>query len=168
MTISSAELLVRTSSVETAAHDLATPEHRVVNSYQKQFTNGVGANQFDLIFSDTRTLAASATEDLDLAGVLLSVFGALLTMVEVVMIKITAAAANVNNVVVGDATQPVPLFLGTNPRFEVKPGGMLCVCAPDAAGLFTVGAGATDDLKITNSAGSTSVTYTIEIWGRSA
>lgn len=32
------------------------------------FTNGTGANQANEAFVDTRTLAASATEDLDLAG----------------------------------------------------------------------------------------------------
>lgn len=171
MTISSAELIVRTSSVEIASHDLATPEHRVTNQYQKQFTTGTGADQFDLIFSDTRTLSASTSEDLDLAGVLTGVFGAVLTMVEVVMIKISAAAANTNNVLVGAATAPVAMLAGAGAAtasVPVKPGGCFCLCAPNAAGMFTVGAGTTDDLKIENSGAGTSVTYTVEIWGRSA
>jgi hypothetical protein len=60
------------------------------------------------------------------------------------------------------------LFGGTNPTFSVKPGGFFFVAAPQAAGLLTVGAGTTDDLKVTNSAAGTPVTYTIAILARTA
>ena len=133
-----------------------------------KLTSGTAANQADLVFLDERTLAASATEDLDLAGTLTDAFGATITMVEVVAVYVEALAANTNNVVVGDATAPVPLFGGTNPTFAVKPGGFFFVAAPNASGLFTVGAGTTDDLKITNSSSGTGVTYRVVILGRSA
>lgn len=167
-TISAAKLTVDFSAKQVGDNDLGgpefTPRHRTV----LDFVNGTGAGQFDLLWTDTRTLAASATEDLDLAGVLADALGATLTMAEVVGILITAAAANTNAVVVGDATAPVPLFGGTNPTISVKPGGVFLIAAPNAAGQFTVGAGSTDDLKIANSSSGTSVTYTISILGRSA
>jgi len=161
-----AELRVKFSAVHTGANDQGNPEFRPVLEFLKKFTSGVGADQADIVWSDTRTLAASATEDLDLAGVLTDAFGATITMAEVVAIMIVAAAANTNNVVVGDATSPVPLFGGTNPTYSVKPGGMFLVCAPNAAGLLTVGAGSTDDLKITNSSSGTGVDYSIMILAR--
>ncbi|RWD00506.1 MAG: hypothetical protein EOS73_25480 [Mesorhizobium sp.] len=168
MTLASLTLQAKISGVQSSSHDLGALEFQPNLAFVKALTNGTGANQADLLFADTRTLAASATEDLDLAGVLTDAFGAVITMVEVVAILITADAANTNNVVVGDATSPVPLFGGTNGSFAVKPGGMFMAVAPNAAGLFTVGAGSTDDLKITNSSSGTGVTYSIVVVGRSA
>ena len=55
---------------------------------------------------------------------------------------------------VGDATDVV----------KVKPGGALILVAPDATG-YAVTAGTGDLLTITNSAGSTSVTYDVVIMG---
>lgn len=163
-----ATISAKINATQTSANDLGTPTFEADLAFAKRLTSGTGADQADLMFCDERTLAASATEDLDLAGALADAFGATLTMVEVVAILITASAANTNNVIVGDATSPVPLFGGTNPTFSVKPGGVFLVVAPNAAGLFTVGAGTTDDLKITNSSSGTSVTYKIMILGRSA
>lgn len=163
-----ATVLARIKATQTSALDLGTGTFPATLEHTLTLASGTAANQADLLFSDTRTLAASATEDLDLAGSLTDAFGATLTMVEVVAVLITAAAGNTNNVIVGDATSPVPLFGGTNPTFSVKPGGAFMVTAPNASGLFTVGAGTTDDLKLTNSSSGTSVTYSVMILGRSA
>lgn len=163
-----ASLSAKITATQTSANDLGTPTFDADLTFAKRLTSGTGADQADLIFCDERTITASSSEDLDLAGSLVDAFGATITMAEVVAIIITASAANTNNVVVGDATAPVPLFGGTNPTFAVKPGGMFMVVAPNAAGLFTVGAGTTDDLKIANSGSGTSVTYKIMILGRSA
>ncbi|TIN82644.1 hypothetical protein [Mesorhizobium sp.] len=168
MTISKLTLSAQIAGVQAGAADLGTLEFTLNSAFVKALTNGTGANQADLIFADTRTLAASATEDLDLAGSLTDVFGATITMAEVVAILVLADAGNTNNVVVGDAASPVPLFGGTNPTISVKPGGMFMIAAPNAAGQFTVGAGSTDDLKIANSGGGTGVTYSIVVVGRSA
>jgi hypothetical protein len=162
------KITLELSALQTGSNDFGGPEFSPVMRKVINFASGVGANQADLLFADTRTLSASATEDLDLAGVLADAFGATITMAEVVAIFITADAANTNNVVVGDATAPVALFGGTNGTFSVKPGGFFFVGAPNAAGLLTVGAGTTDDLKIANSSSGTGVTYTIAVLGRSA
>lgn len=156
------------SASQTGSNDFGGPEFSPLMRKVIDFASGVGANQADLLFVDERTLAASATEDLDLAGVLADAFGATITAVEVVAIFIFADAANTNNVVVGDATAPVPLFGGTNPTFAVKPGGFFCVGAPNASGLLAVGAGATDDLKIANSSSGTEVVYQIAVLARTA
>ncbi len=173
-----AELTARFSAVQTGSADFGGQSFKPVVSKVLTFVDGTAANQADILFTDRRTLGASATEDLDLAGVLANAFGATINAAEVVAILVIADAANTNNVIIGDATQPVPLFggsagvggdpAGSNPTFSVKPGGFFFVAAPNAAGLFTVGAGATDDLKITNSSSGTPVTYDIAILARSA
>jgi len=131
--------------------------------------SGTGANQADKVWSDTRTITASGTDDIDLAGVLLDAFGAALTFAKVKLIAVAAYAANTNNCVVGAAaaTQFVGPFGAATHTVAVAPGGFFCITRPDAAG-WAVGAGASDLLRVTNSAGGTSVTYDVVILGTSA
>lgn len=163
-----AELRFKVTARQTAALDMGSRSATVSVEKAYPFTNGTLANQADLLWSDERTLAASTSEDLDLAGVLTDAFGATITAVELVAIYVEAAAGNTNNVVIGDATQPVPLFGGTNPTLAIKPGGAFMLVAPNAAGQATIGAGSTDDLKVANSGSGSSVTYKIVVLGRSA
>jgi len=169
-----AKLQARFGFLQVGSHDLGGPELDATLEKILNFTNGTGANEADIVWADRRTIAASTSEDLDLAGVLTDAFGATINAAEVVAILVIAAAANTNNVVLGGAAAPVPLFGGDgatavdDPTFAVKPGGFFFVAAPNAAGLFTVGAGTTDDLKVANSGGTTGVTYDIAILARSA
>src|SRR5689334_5419171 len=65
---------------------------------------GTGSGQADLLYAGTRTLSASTTEDIDLAGTFLQdVFGSNLTFVKVKYIYVKAASGNTNNVVIGGA-----------------------------------------------------------------
>ena len=148
--------------------DLGTPTDAFEELVKIELANGTGADSADLMFHDQRTLTASATEDLDLAGVLASPFGATLTFVEVRAILIKAAAANTNNVnVTRPASNGVPLFLAAGDGVPVPPGGVFLWSCP-ADGKVAVTAGTGDLLTITNSAGSTSVTYDVVIIGSSA
>jgi hypothetical protein len=167
MTVS-AEIRVIFGATQTGSNDFGGPTFDLMIDKIMQFTSGTGANQADIVWADERTLAASSSEDLDLAGVLADAFGATVAAAEVVAILVIADAANTNNVVIGDATSPIPLFGGTNPTHAVKPGGVFFAAAPNAAGLLTVGAGSTDDLKVANSSSGTGVTYKIAILARSA
>lgn len=130
------------------------------------FENGTGANQANELFTDTRTLTASATENLDLAGVLTDAFGTVLSFTKVKAIIVTAAAANTNDVVVGGHATAAfaPMFGDVTDTVVVKPGGTFVIVAPDANG-YAVTATTADMLTVTNSAGGTSVTYTIAIVG---
>lgn len=155
-------------ATQLGSNDLATPSFKPRLQTTIPLGNGTGANQADRLFTDTRTIAASGSETLDLAGSLTDVFGATITMVEVVAIMITASSSNTNNVVVGGGSNAVPLFGDVSDTIAVKPGGVFQIGAPGAAGQFTVTAGTGDLLQIANSSSGSSVTYTIMIIGRSA
>lgn len=131
-----------------------------------ELADGTGANQANAVFSDQRTLAASGTENLDLAGGLTDVYGAALTFTRVKLLLVRAAAANVNDVLVGGAASNgfVTPFGDATDVVRVRPGGLLLLASADATG-FAVTAGTGDLLKMANSAGSTSVTYDIVIVG---
>lgn len=159
-----------TSLVATLTNplDLSTPDDSL--DYVKRITlaNGTGANQGNMMWHDQRTLAASATEDLDLAGSLTNAFGATQTFARIKAIIVYAATGNTNNVnVTRPAANGVPLFLAAGDGIPVRPGGLFMWISPDATGV-AVTAGTGDLLTFTNSAGSTSVTYDVILIGASA
>lgn len=147
--------------------DLGSPKVDLSGKAIYDLVTGTATGQADLVFSDRRTLAASATENLDLAAALTDAFGASLTFVEVVALYIKAASGNTNDVIVGGhASAAFASFLGdATDTIKVRPGGALLLTC-DAG--YAVTATTADMLKITNSGGTTGVTYDVIIVGRSA
>jgi hypothetical protein len=143
----------------------------VQRDYLTDLGDGTAAGKADLTYHATRTIAPSANDDLDLAGVLTDAFGATLTFARIKSLTIVAAAANVNNVVVGGgASNPVTSFMsGTTPAVIVRPGTAfhLQTGSADATG-YVVTAATADILRVTNGGAGASVTYDIVIVGCSA
>ena len=146
--------------------DVGTVSYPISYGPNHVFSNGTGANQAKEIFTDTRTLSASATENLDLSGVLLDVFGNSLVFTKIKAMLVSADPTNTNDVQVGGAATNAFINWVANATdvVNVKPGGMFMITAPDANG-FAVTAATGDILKVTNSGAGTSVTYTIVIIG---
>jgi hypothetical protein len=154
----------------STALDMGTSRAPQSLARSMSLVNGTGAGKADRIWSDRRTLAASATEDLDLAGVLLDAFGAAITFARIKGLIIAAAAGNTNNVVVGAASStPWATLLGATHTLTLRPGAFVAVGtgAADATG-YAVTAATADLLKIANSSSGTGVTYDIHIIGASA
>ncbi len=163
------KLIAATRIEYTNPQDLATGRFPLDLTEAIPLTSGIGANQADRLFSDERTLAASGTENLDLAGVLTDAFGASLTFARIKGLMIKAAVANTNNVVVGGhATAAFVNWVSdATDKIIVRPGGVFCLYAPDAIA-YVVTATTADMLTIANSGAGTSVTYKIAIIGASA
>lgn len=160
-----AKLLVQLAANLTASQGLATASAPVPFARQINFADGAGLNQANRMWTSERTLAASATEDLDLAGVLTDPFGQTVTLARVKALIVAAAAGNSNNVVVGGGTNPfINWISGTTPAVIVRPGGLLLLAAPDATG-YAVTAATGDVLKVANSGAGSSVTYQIVVIG---
>jgi len=130
--------------------------------------NGTGGGQANVLFADQRTLGASATEDLDLAGVLADIYGALLTFVKLKGVFFRAAAGNTNAVqITRPATNGVPLFLAASDGIALGPGEFFLWAAPTGAGKAVTPA--TGDLiTVTNGGAGTSVTYDVVLLGTDA
>ncbi len=160
-------LSVALDTVQTNPLDLTTGRAPVELLKSISLGDGTGANQADRLFTDRRTLAASASENLDLAGTLADAFGATLTFAKLKAIVIVADAANTNNVNVSrEATNGVPLFLAAGDGIPVLPGGMFVWVAPGAGVDVTAGTG--DLIAVANSGAGTSVTYDVYLLGTSA
>jgi hypothetical protein len=160
-------LAVSLDTVQTNPLDLVTGRAPVELLNAISLGSGTGAGQADRLFTDRRTLAASASENLDLAGVLSDAFGASLTFAKLKAIIIVADSANTNNVnVTREGTSGVPLFLAAGDGIPVLPGGMFVWVAPGAG--VTVTAGTGDLIAVANSGSGTSVTYDVYLLGTSA
>lgn len=166
----SAKLTVGLAAKQTTTVDFGTPEANLTKNYALSLANGTAAGQADRIFTDTRTLGASANEDLDLAGTLTDAFGTTVTFAKVKAIIIGAASGNTNNVIVGGAaTNAFVNWVGAATHtVTVRPGGVLALLTGSAdLNGYGVTAGTGDLLRVTNSGAGTSVTYDIAIVGTS-
>lgn len=147
---------------------LSVVQGQINSSPTVTLESGTGAGKADRVYSETRTLGASANTELDLAGVLTDIFGSIITFARIKAILIVAAAANTNDVVLGAAAATVfrgPLGSDTD-TLKTKPGGVTLLVAPDATG-WVVGAGTTDKLKLANSGAGTPVVFDLVIIGAS-
>lgn len=143
--------------------DLGTVTHDVVWGPSYVFTDGTGADQAKAVFTDTRTIAASSSESLDLDG-LTDAFGNTIVGTKIKAIAIQAASGNTNDVVVGGAAsnQFASLFGDVSDTIKIKPGGFFMAVAPNSTG-YAITASTGDTLKIANSSSGSGVTYTIAI-----
>lgn len=147
--------------------DLLTAKADANLTYDTALTNGTGAvDTADLIFTDTRTLAAT-TENLDLAGGLTDAFGNTLTFARIkgLFIHNTNTTAGNNLTIGGAASNAFPLFADTTDKYTIGPDGNLLILEPSAAAK-AVTAGTGDILKM--DAGSSTIVYKIIIVGSSA
>jgi len=152
------------------ATQFGTADANINRSQFATLTNGVAINQVDKAYSETPTLAASASRTLDLTA-LTDIFAAALAFVRIKAILIFADAGNVNtvNVFKYGATEFVgPLVLGgisadtPTLTLDVPPGGLLALLAPTAAGWPV---STTTDFTIANGGGGTGVTYDVLLLG---
>jgi hypothetical protein len=150
----------------TTAVDLGSVSAPFRYTIQHDWTDGSGAGQINKEFKDTRTLAASGTEDLDLAGGLTDSLGTTLTFTKIKLLLIVAAAANTNLVNVGGAVANgfITPFGDATDVLKVRPGSPALLVARDSTA-YAVTASTGDLLTITNSSSGTGVTYDIVIWG---
>lgn len=150
---------------QTGTGDLAQPKVSFEVNNALTFTGGTDAiTKADVMYSAKRTLAASASENLDLAGVLVDALGATVTAAEIVTIYVTAQSNNTNNVVIGGAASNAfngPL--SNNGTYSLEAGEAVVFTSKKG---WAVTPATGDLLKIANSGSGSSVTYSIVIIGR--
>jgi hypothetical protein len=158
---------LRLAATQTSALDLggASASHGWTQDFS--FDEGTGLNQANRVWSDTRTLGASATEDLDLVGAsLLDAFGVAVTFARIKLFAVRAALGNTNNVVIGGDAAGFVGFLtpAASGLVTLRPGMSIIVADPSATGMV-VTATTADILQVANSAGGTSVSYDVYLVG---
>lgn len=164
------KITVSLTALLSSALDLASADVPLRLREVIDLGSGTGAGRADKAFHDRRVLAASASESLDLAGGLTDAFGAAITFARVKAILVVAAAANVNNVVVGGAGSNAwaTPFADATDKAVLRPGMQWLIAAgeEDATGLG-VTAATGDLLQVANSGAGTPITYDIVLIGAS-
>jgi len=159
----------------TRALDIVSGSAVTNPTFAATFTDGAGANQVNKIWSDTRTITASGSEEIDLTGstgspavTMTDVYGQTVTFARIKGIYVAASSANTNNVNVSrGSSNGCTLFLANGDGLQVRPGGVFLWCAQDATGVAVTNS-SSDILTIANSSSGTSVTYDIVIIGASS
>lgn len=154
------------SAIYTEALDIESVKSTLAETLSKTWAEGTGNDQCNACFSDIRTLAASGTENIDLAGVLVDVFGQALTFTKIKSILVHAALANnaANAVrVARPASNGFPFFVAAGDAIDLPPDGKFYAEFPKAG--IAVVAGTGDLITITNTAGTNSVDYLIVLFG---
>lgn len=165
MKLDALKLVLAIAAAQSNPGSLATPEDEMVLRYEQAFGDGTAADQAQIIFHDRRTLGASTSENLDLAGALTHPLGGVITFTAIKAIIVKAAAANTGNLRVGATVANA--FQGPFGAAAVgnlvTPDGWLVLMDPSAAG-WAVVAGTADLLKVENLVAA-SGTYDIIIVG---
>ena len=171
MTLSNTQVQVSIKGDLTSPQDLGNALFPTNLIRGTAFDPGTGAGQVDRIWTDTRTITASSSEDIDLAGALVDALGGAAVFARVKALMVFASPANVNNVVVGGVTNGLSTILqpAATGLVVVRPGGFFAVSCGggDATGYAVTGATA-DLLHVANSGAGTSVTYDVVVIGCSA
>lgn len=149
-----------------SAHGGATPRFQAAIDKMLEFSAGTAAiTQADKLYFETRTLAASTGEDLDMAGALADPLGATISDAEIVAIYIAAASGNANDVqLTRPASNGAPIFLAAGDGFAIGPGDFALRTYRNG---IAVTAGTGDLIHVANGGAGTSVTYDILVLGRS-
>jgi len=157
------------SARQTVVNDAGTASYPAAFSQSISLADGTIAGKADKLFTDTRTVALSSSEDIDLSGSLLDGFGNSVVFVKIKGLYIFAHADNTNNVVVGakgPTTGWVGFFAANTNSISLKPGYFFCLGGSGTGYSVT---NTTDDIiLVTNSGAGTGVTYDIAIVGTSA
>lgn len=164
--LNSAAIAVKSAFDYSNSVDVGSVSHVATFNPSHVFTDGTGAKQAKAVFADDRTLLASGTENLDLAGGLTDAFGNAITFTKIKAIVIHTSKDNTNDLLVGGTVTNAlaSLFGDTSDSIRLKPGTTFVVATDDATA-YVVTAGTADLLKMTNSAAGSSVAYRIQIIG---
>lgn len=162
----SATITVDFQAALTRALDLVTGASPLAYRKSLPFTNGAGANQAQYLFHDRRTLTASGSEDLDMAGSLVDIYGNTLTFATIkAMLFYIPSTAGGDLTVTAKATNGFATWVGAaGDAVKIKPGGLLLLLAPGADG-YAVTAGTGDLITVTNGDGAASVDYDVILMG---
>ena len=163
------EYRLNVSSNFSDTAELATPRSNISKQYKRTTANGTGSGQADLRFQDSaRSLAAAATENMDLAGGLTDEYGNTITFATVtgITIKNLNTVTGDNLTIGGAASNPAALWFGATTHTLTIEANQIFHITTDVG--WTITGGSADVLKILNDDATNAITFDIIIEGRSA
>lgn len=129
-----AQILLQLLATESSSSDLSTTVRTTNVQRSLTFTNGTGANQAQIVWSDSRTIASLADDQLFLESLEDARGTVSFSAVKAVYIRNTGTATVA---ISGNATEPWgsgPFDLPEEARIFVAPGGILLLTNASAEG----------------------------------
>jgi len=154
-------------SLLTDAAAFSNPQDLLAFRKDLVFAHGTGANQADKRWSSFgRSLASTASENLDLAGSLLDYRGNAITFARIKGIAVFNNGPNTIRLGGAASNQFINWVANSSDIVNIATGGLFLLLAPDATA-YAVTAGTGDQLRVLNG-GTGTVTYDIALLGASA
>ncbi len=166
VTVNTSSIKLNVNATLSSAVDIGSASQSIAYAKTLSFTDGTGANQINAVWQDSRNVAASTADDIDVAGGLTDAFGNTLTLTKVKGIIVFSYAANGDNLKIGgDATAALINWVDdATDEIILAPGGMFMIGNPSAAG-YAVTATTGDILQITNVDSGAAADYDIILFG---
>lgn len=162
---------VKISAVGTLSNtplDVGNSSYNFNEVFSKIFTNGNTSGKANVVWTDKRTIAFGANDDIDFAGVLTDIYGASLAFTSIKTLIIKANDDNANALTLGgDTSANVSTIFGSDTDTITLPAGA-CICLLNPANGYAVTATTADKIRLTNPGGSGSIGYEIIAIGTKA
>jgi hypothetical protein len=156
-----AQVLLSILAHETSSGDISQTLRATPATYSLSLTNGTGANQAQVVWSDSRTLPLAADDTPDIRALTDDRGTVSFSAVKLIYIKNTGAVA-LNLIGNGDWNTG-PQKLPDTSNYEIPAGGVWLATNPTAAGWAATGV--SKWITITNQSSSTATSYEIIIIG---
>lgn len=144
-----------TDTSETLGTGISAATETINRIINQTITAGTNANQCDVFYHVTETVAASSRSTNDLYGIKTDSFGETVNLAEMRWVYITSSSTNAADLLVEWPT------VGTN---GIKVGGSMFLWAPTATAI-PIANGTSDQLVILNESAAQSQKYSIIIGG---
>jgi hypothetical protein len=162
-----AKILLQILATESSSSDLSSTT-RVTNvSRTINFANGVGANQAEIVWSDSRTIATNGEDILDLTALADDRGSVDLTAVKAIYVRNTGTVA-IPWLALGlaDHWATGPLYVEEGFGVIIPPGGVMLITSPSATGWAVASGG--EQISFANDSSTTAATYDIILIGEGA
>jgi len=154
------KIVLNVGTTFTGTSGLGTAIETLALDYSIDLATGTGANQANIIYSASRSLADDVNETLDLyaSGTLKDSFGTALTMTRLKLLFIYNTSTDAS-LLLGGGTTPVGIFADASDILTLPPGGKCLFSAPDATGVLLT---TNKNLKLAhNGTGTSALVYKI-------
>ncbi len=130
------KIVLNVGTTYTGSAGLGSSTEVLALDYSISLTSGTGANQANVIYSASRSLADDANEVLDFyaSGTLTDAFGTALT-IETLKLLVISNTSTDATLKIGGGAVAVGVFAAAGDILSLPPGGKFLFSAPDATGL---------------------------------
>ena len=163
--ISTGKVMILFNVVSYNDNDLSSVNDKLSFTAGANFADGTAADQANTLWSDTRTLADGANEELDIHdGTISNNFGNPLTLTKLKGLYIRNNSADANLLIGGGATTPIGIFSdAANDKLKLPPEGENLFIAPNVDGVDVT---TNSHIKIAHDGtGTATLTYDIIVIG---